>query len=85
MTTHDFQDKRTNHKLSTTIKELGLNITEDYHHYGILRKPDSISWFVDGHLIYTEILYSTGTFTDSPESLARKHIPVKRSELAGKA
>jgi beta-glucanase (GH16 family) len=57
MTTHDYQEGGTNHKFSTTIKELGFNITEDFHNYGILWTQDSVSWFVDCELFHTEKQY----------------------------
>jgi endo-1,3-1,4-beta-glycanase ExoK len=57
LTNHDYQQEGTVHNYSTTTKELGFDISEDYHTYGILWTPDSVSWFVDGKRLHTEKEY----------------------------
>ncbi|MBN2280788.1 MAG: family 16 glycosylhydrolase [Candidatus Marinimicrobia bacterium] len=57
MTTHDYQNGGLDHKFSTTTKDLGFDIRECFHDYGILWTPDSVSWFVDGKLFHTETQY----------------------------
>ncbi|MDB5255876.1 MAG: beta-glucanase [Chitinophagaceae bacterium] len=57
MTTHDYQQGGTVHNYSTTTKELGFDISEEYHNYGILWTQDSVSWFVDGKWLHSEKKY----------------------------
>jgi beta-glucanase (GH16 family) len=57
MTIHDYGEGGNNYKFSTTIKELGFDITQEFHNYGILWTADSVSWYVDGELFHTEKQY----------------------------
>ena len=57
MTTHDYQDGGTNHMYSDSTMDLGFDIRDDFHNYGILWTPDSVSWFIDGDFFHTETLY----------------------------
>jgi len=57
MTTHDYEQGGTVHHYSTTTKELGFDISEEFHNYGILWTKDSVSWFVDGRWLHSEKKY----------------------------
>lgn len=57
LTTHDFQNGGKDWKNSSATISLGFDYTKDFHEYGILWKPNSVEWFVDGKLLRKETLY----------------------------
>jgi beta-glucanase (GH16 family) len=56
-TNHDFQDGGKTWKSSSQTLALPFDVGADFHEYGILWTPESVSWFADGVRIHTDTQY----------------------------
>jgi beta-glucanase (GH16 family) len=48
------------HTYKGSTKNVGVDLTQDYHRYGMMWKPDEISFYIDDSLVYTIQKSETG-------------------------